>query len=313
VNGASNPSVVLLFPGALGDLLLALPTLRALCARHAGVAVTLATNGWLVPIAAMTGAADRCASLDDAAAAGLFGGDAVPAWFGARPHVYAWIGRNDPATRARLEALAADVTFFTVERGDGPDHAAVGYAKQAGATASCAGLAATARIAPRRSEAAEAMLEELEAPVLAVHAGAGGRVKRWAAAGFAEVAGWWCGAGGDVVWLVGPADGDVAVPRGVRTVRDWRLADVAGLLAGVAAYVGNDSGVSHLAAAVGAHGVAIFGPTTARRWRPLGVGLVAVESPARDRSLGLAALPVVAVSEPLRQLRERLDKLGTRT
>ena len=42
------------------------------------------------------------------------------------------------------------------------------------------------------------------------------------------------------------------------------------------AFVGNDSGAAHLAAAVGASGVVIFGPTDPVRWRPLGPGQIAI-------------------------------------
>jgi heptosyltransferase-2 len=47
-----------------------------------------------------------------------------------------------------------------------------------------------------------------------------------------------------------------------------------GIVAGIArlarCFVGNDSGVSHLAAAADAPGVVIFGATDPQRWRPLG-------------------------------------------
>ncbi|MFZ0886937.1 MAG: glycosyltransferase family 9 protein, partial [Candidatus Binataceae bacterium] len=48
------------------------------------------------------------------------------------------------------------------------------------------------------------------------------------------------------------------------------LGEVAGISAASAAFVGNDSGPSHLAAATGARGVVLFGPTDPDRWRPLG-------------------------------------------
>jgi ADP-heptose:LPS heptosyltransferase len=41
-------------------------------------------------------------------------------------------------------------------------------------------------------------------------------------------------------------------------------------LAGCRAYLGNDSGVSHLAGLCGARSVVIFGPTSPTVWRPLG-------------------------------------------
>jgi ADP-heptose:LPS heptosyltransferase len=80
-----------------------------------------------------------------------------------------------------------------------------------------------------------------------------------------------------VVALAGPAeleDGRRAEIEGAfRGVADAffqepDLVTLAGILAASAAYVGNDSGVTHLAAAVGARVVAVFGPTDPAVWRP---------------------------------------------
>ena len=44
------------------------------------------------------------------------------------------------------------------------------------------------------------------------------------------------------------------------------------------AYVGNDSGISHLAGAAGTSGIVFFGPTKSAIWRPLGSGLRIIEA-----------------------------------
>ena len=58
----------------------------------------------------------------------------------------------------------------------------------------------------------------------------------------------------------------------VPVLKDLDLPTVAAVARLASAFVGNDSGVAHLAAAVGTPGVAIFGPTDPARWRPLGPG-----------------------------------------
>jgi ADP-heptose:LPS heptosyltransferase len=50
----------------------------------------------------------------------------------------------------------------------------------------------------------------------------------------------------------------------------WSLRDLAAALAACHLYLGNDSGLSHLAAWAGAEGLAIFGPTEPELWAPLG-------------------------------------------
>jgi ADP-heptose:LPS heptosyltransferase len=73
--------------------------------------------------------------------------------------------------------------------------------------------------------------------------------------------------------ILGPAESTLEklfTMSGLRMVSNVELAEVAALARLSRAFVGNDSGVSHLAAAAGATGLSIFGPTDPARWRPLG-------------------------------------------
>jgi len=188
VRGESIERVVLVFPGALGDLLLALPALRALRARHAGARVTAVVNQPLRALVELAGVADETAALEGADAALLFGGERLPRWLGGRPFVYGWLGGGDDEVRARVAAAARGARFFGVERGGSATHAAVAYARAVGAPTAADALAAAARLVPPPSSAADARWAGLTAPILAVHPGAGGRAKRWDIAGFVQVA-----------------------------------------------------------------------------------------------------------------------------
>jgi heptosyltransferase III len=290
--------VVVVFPGALGDLLLALPALRALRRHHAGAPLTLVVNDWLRPVAALARMADDLVPLDAAASAGLFGGAATPPWLAGRPLVYSFLGGGDEGFRARVTAAATSVRFLRVERGGSGEHAALAYARALGVPLAARALAAEGAVAPPPSDRTTALLAALGGSVLALHPGAGTRAKRWDVAGFVQVAHWWEARGGRVAVLLGPAEaGEPAIPLGTE-VREWPLPDLAALLAATALYLGNDSGVSHLAGAVGARGVALFGPTQPRRWRPASrriVPLHAASSGAQPISLGeLPAARVIA-------------------
>ncbi len=72
------------------------------------------------------------------------------------------------------------------------------------------------------------------------------------------------------------------------------------MLSACAAYLGNDSGISHLAAALGIPALALFGPTDAAVWGPRGEHAAVLCAPAGD----LAALEVEAVVEALARLRK---------
>jgi ADP-heptose:LPS heptosyltransferase len=110
--------------------------------------------------------------------------------------------------------------------------------------------------------------------LLIVHPGAGGQGKRWPAAGFAAVLERLRTLPGVAIAVhQGPADLEAvaALPEAliVRAIalREPPLPRLAGLLAHAAAYLGNDSGISHLAAAVGRPSIVLF---DAERliWRP---------------------------------------------
>jgi ADP-heptose:LPS heptosyltransferase len=78
--------------------------------------------------------------------------------------------------------------------------------------------------------------------------------------------------------LEGPADNEIANYLRARLepftplciVKNWRLGKLAALMTKSSLYLGNDSGISHLAAACGTPTVALFGPTDPHIWAPLG-------------------------------------------
>jgi heptosyltransferase-3 len=127
----------------------------------------------------------------------------------------------------------------------------------------------------------EAELPELPGPGpwMAVAPGSGSPRKNWPLALYYEVSrtlGWDYGLG--VVWLAGPAEGEMLPYLGPLTqaqgqllLANHPLARVARVLSRCRLYIGNDSGLTHLAAAVpGPEVLALFGPTDPRVWAPLG-------------------------------------------
>ena len=75
------------------------------------------------------------------------------------------------------------------------------------------------------------------------------------------------------------------------------ILEAAAVLARCAAFVGNDSGLGHLAAAVGTPTLTLFGPGEPERYRPWGPRASWVEAPGRD----LGQLRADAVADSLRR------------
>jgi ADP-heptose:LPS heptosyltransferase len=129
-------------------------------------------------------------------------------------------------------------------------------------------------------------------PLLVVHAGAGKLPNIWPARGFVEVIETlWRERRARVVLLEGPSDAAavsaLASALSTRLGGDesfvaprWRavLGDTLGLLSVADLALCNDTGIAHVAAAVGLPTVVLFGPTDAERWRPFGEHVIVVRS-----------------------------------
>lgn len=114
-------------------------------------------------------------------------------------------------------------------------------------------------------------------PKVLVHPGSGDERKRWPLKNFQRLAALLAQEGVQVIFLVGPVEQErwgVEAIRGldaqVPVFQGLTLTEVAGLLMCCDGYVGNDSGISHLAAAIGVNTISIFGASQVRHWKPMG-------------------------------------------
>ena len=134
---------------------------------------------------------------------------------------------------------------------------------------------------PLAPAAVESMTARLKAdglapdsPMALLHPMAAFESKRWSLEGFAAVAAQLHGRGLAVVALVAPREqGTLARLRAAAGVpvtgcADLSLPEVAALAARARVFVGNDSGIAHIAAAVRAPVVVIFGSSNVTHWRP---------------------------------------------
>ncbi|HPO17446.1 MAG TPA: glycosyltransferase family 9 protein [Candidatus Hydrogenedentes bacterium] len=105
---------------------------------------------------------------------------------------------------------------------------------------------------------------------IVIHPGSGGKQKNWPLEHFKIVAESLLQRKHPVQWCVGPAEENWEVPPGPERLHASSLVELAHILQRTALYIGNDSGITHLAAAVGCRTVAIFGPTNPKVWGPRG-------------------------------------------
>ncbi len=140
---------------------------------------------------------------------------------------------------------------------------------------------------------------------LALHPGSGSDRKNWPEANWVELLQHLVNFTAFSLLLVGgEAEGErlqrlaAALPPGrCRVAQSLPLTELAGLVAACQAFVGHDSGISHLAAAVGLPGIVLWADTVEEIWRPPSPSVIVLRHPA-----GLARLPVEKVLQQLRGL-----------
>ncbi len=115
-------------------------------------------------------------------------------------------------------------------------------------------------------------------PLWAIHPGSGSSHKNWPLGRFLDVAQeLLAGKKAQPIFILGPVEQETSPgtvkmieTRGFPILGNMTLPVLAGVLSCCAGYIGNDSGVSHLAAALGLPTVVLFGPTDPHFWGPKG-------------------------------------------
>ncbi|MHC4477331.1 MAG: glycosyltransferase family 9 protein [Planctomycetota bacterium] len=119
--------------------------------------------------------------------------------------------------------------------------------------------------------------------LVVIHPGSGGPAKCWHLDNFLSVAGQLACRAMQVVFLLGPAEVERFSDQAIKNLAgvaecltDLSLVDVVGLLGCAQSFIGNDSGITHLAGALGVRTIAVFGPTDPQLYRPIGPAVTVV-------------------------------------
>ena len=290
--------ILVMFPGSLGDFLCFLPALEVIRRNVGGADIILAVRGPAVEMARQLACLSCVYHLESGVFTRLFstafGENAdEQQFFSMFTHVFTWFGHRNIRVRQNLKRYIGVVhsfPFFTALEtssdreayGQGQMHACHYYLN-------CVGGREPACPSLSIPESEQVWLQQYWdrqrwsplSRILAIHPGSGGQKKRWEPAGFRQVALWWKNVhNGVVLILLGPAEEeehkrwlDIGIVE--HSLSLWRLAAI---LSRCVLYLGNDSGVSHLAGAVGAWGTVLFGPTRPEQWRPLGGALIPIQN-----------------------------------
>jgi heptosyltransferase-3 len=309
---APRPRFLFLRGGAIGDFLVTLPVLRALRDRWPGAHIELVGYPHIARLALLGGLVDHVASLDAAGIARFFSlrpqfPDEQKAYVRSFELVFLYLHDPGEVVRENLQLAGATQVIYgspIVRGGHAVDH----LLKPLETLAIYEQGAAPALAWPEALRAeGRARLEQwgLGGRVLAIHPGSGSRAKNWPAAQFAALAKRAAAEGLRPFFLIGEAEAELGVARalvdaapGVPHVVGLELEEAASVLSASERYVGNDSGITHLASALGLPVVALFGPSDPASWGPRGARVRVLRGAGDDVSrIGVDAAWEALVSQ----------------
>jgi ADP-heptose:LPS heptosyltransferase len=158
------------------------------------------------------------------------------------------------------------------------------------------------------------LLEEIDfdfsKKLLVIQPGSGGAHKCWHIENFLAIAREIGAKNIDVIFLLGPAELERFSHNSIkdisnvgRCLTNLSLTEVVGLLSCAEGFIGNDSGITHLAAGLGIKTVAIFGPTSPAVYRPIGPAVTVFEV----RNAAFAKKPLVNLQKQLLEVLLPID------
>ncbi|MBM4143713.1 MAG: glycosyltransferase family 9 protein [Lentisphaerae bacterium] len=304
------PRILVFRGGAIGDFIATLPALALLRGRWPDAFIEIVGYPHIARLAAAGGLADRVTSLDAAGTAQYFSlrpsfADEQRAYVRSFDLVISYLYDPDETVKRNLLSAGARQVIYgspIVQAGHAVDHLLKPLETLA--------LYAEGVERPRLRLAADLLaagrerVREYGGSVVALHPGSGSPRKNWPLDRFRALAGALRARTAHApVFILGEADAPLAAAleragSEVPVLPPCDLVELAAALSACAGYAGNDSGVTHIAAAVGLPGVAIFGPSDPAVWGPRG-GDMSVMAPPRRGAEGLEA---IGAEEVLRRL-----------
>jgi Glycosyltransferase family 9 (heptosyltransferase) len=297
--------------GALGDVLLSLPVMRPL--KEAGHRLHLAARSDVASFLRDSGAVDESSSSGSSRYAPLYGGNLpgpLAAFLGRFSRALIFSVRPDPVLAGPVRSVIAETQVIVTIP---PSGIAVPVAEYRFSQLSCSAppdsgpfLSIPQDCRDRASDILSRAGYDRVRPLIIVHPGSGGRLKCWPLESYLElITRLQLAMQAFVVILTGPAEDATCRDRiaefargrsAVLPLDDAPLMTAASLLVQGELFIGNDSGMGHLAAALGRSVLALFGPTDPVLWRPPGRKVAVV------RAAPLAGLPVDVVYARVEEL-----------
>jgi len=280
-------TILIIHPGALGDVLLAVPAIRSLRVRFPERETVLLASAPVSRLLWECGLIDEWIPLEGQACLGLFSGTSsvskeLQSWVNRCDLAVVWMEDKDGTLGSLFQELG--VARVQIQSPFSPELRARRqsdrFLETLGKTAHGISGEETVQVPSHLLARGGDYLDALSIPrdqsLVLVHPGSGSVHKCLEPKRVALLIERLRQGGVYPLVLEGPADQN-AVDHALRFVskpppvlRDLDLLQLAGVLTQVVLYIGHDSGVTHLSALLGVRTIALFGPTDHHRWAPHG-------------------------------------------
>jgi len=280
-------TILIIHPGALGDVLLAVPAIRNLSVKFPQHETVLMAAAAVSRLLSECGLINDWIPLEGQACLGLFSetlsiSEELQSWFNRCDLAVVWMEDTDGTRGSLFQDLG--VARVQIQSPFSPElrarHQSNRFLETLGETAEDASLKRTVQVPPHLLERGKDYLATLriscDQSLALVHPGSGSIHKCLEPRRMALLIEQLWRRGVCPLVLEGPADQDTVghalqfVSKPPIVLRDLDLSQLAGVLAQGTFSIGHDSGVTHLSALLGVPTIALFGPTDPQRWAPQG-------------------------------------------
>jgi heptosyltransferase III len=298
--------LLLIVPGAIGDFIVTLPSVAWLRQKLKPNYLEIWSEWANLPLAVSSGHADRALAL---AVSGLDRWptpEQVISRLKQFDHVISWHGASFPEWKEQMRRCVPRIAFLAGFPRDLELHAMDFRKRQ---VQSLFGADDTFPLFPQieiSREATRFAQENLAVeigdarPMMVVHPGASSRRKQWGTDRFAHLVTLLAETSNQVLVCEGPLDHEVvnevlaSVPAhhlktALRQIRTKNLMQLAAMIQCCRLYIGNDSGIGHLAAGTGIPTLSLFTLTNPAVWAPRGREVRVLQSPSVKEVLQVAA------------------------
>ena len=286
--------------GAIGDFILTLPALKLLRDRFPQAHIEILGHTHIIALAEKRFYADAIRSIERGPLATFFTRDAaLPAelteYFGKFDLIVSYLFDPDGIFQNNLKRRGIKMFIAGPPKLSGHEHAALQLARpleQIGLHLKNA----AARIFPTEvdREFAQDVLGNSSKPVIALHPGSGSETKNWPIEKWKSLGEHLFSTDRTVLVVAGEADDERVrfletawKGKPIRFAKSLALPHLAALFE-TSVFIGHDSGISHIAAAVDARSILLFGPTDPAVWAPANENVTVLRAPEGNlRSLGV--------------------------